>query len=97
MSRIVHGTLPWPEGPRVRVRAGLVAQGRSDEERFNAYDDETRYEQLERRPESIRSHRLRFPYLRDDGKFLPKAGLAEHTRVKDLVKTLNELAQPRSS
>jgi hypothetical protein len=82
-----RAALRWPRQSEV-----------ADEEPFNAYDDETRYEQLERRAESIRSHRLRFPYLRDGGKLLPMADPAEHTTVKKgLVKTLNELAQPRSS
>ena len=82
---------------RAALRWPCQSEDAADEEPFNAYDDETRYEQLERRAESIRSHRLRFPYLRDGAKLLPKADPGEHTRVKGLVKTLNELAQPRSS
>lgn len=82
---------------RAALRWPCQSEDAADEEPVNAYDNETRYEQLERRAESIRSHRLRFPYLRDGGKLLPKADPAEHTRVKGLVKTLNELAQPRSS
>ena len=67
------------------------------EEPFDAYDDETRYEQLERRAESIRSHR-RVPSAfaaAVDACLEPDP--AERPMVTDLMETLNELAQPRSS
>ena len=76
---------------------GLCQSEVADEEPFDAYDDETRYEQLERRADSIRSHR-RVPrafaaavdaYLEPDP--------TERPTIKDLTQTLNELAQPPSS
>jgi serine/threonine protein kinase len=67
------------------------------EEAFDAYEDETRYEQLERRAESIRSHR-RVPAafaVAVDACLEPDP--AERPTVKDLTQTLNELVQARSS
>jgi serine/threonine protein kinase len=46
-------------GPAADVwgMGAILFEAAAGEEPFDAYDDETRYEQLERRAESIRSHR----------------------------------------
>lgn len=75
----------------------VLFEAAAGEEPFDAYDDETRYEQLERRAESIRSHR-RVPAafaVAVDACLEPDP--AERPTVKDLTQTLNEFAQARSS
>ncbi|MDP8973491.1 MAG: serine/threonine protein kinase [Actinomycetota bacterium] len=75
----------------------VLFEAAAGEEPFDAYDDETRYEQLERRADSIRSHR-RVPRAfaaAVDACLEPDP--AERPTVKDLMGTLNELDQPRSS
>jgi hypothetical protein len=48
-------TLSWPDGPGVGVYGAV--RGLTGELPFEAYYDETRYEQLVRQAEPIRSHR----------------------------------------
>jgi serine/threonine protein kinase len=75
----------------------VLFEAAAGEEPFDAYDDETRYEQLERRAESIRSHRRVTPAFAAAVDACLEPVPAERPTVKDLMKILNELAQPRSS
>ena len=75
----------------------VLFEAAAGEEAFDAYDDETRYEQLERRAESIRSHR-RVPSAfaaAVDACLEPDP--ADRPTIKDLMQTLNELARAQSS
>ncbi len=75
----------------------VLFEAAAGEDPFDAYDDETRYEQLERRAESIRSHR-RVPAAfaaAVDACLEPHPD--ERPKVEGLMETLNKLAQSRPS
>ena len=75
----------------------VLVEAAAGEEPFDAYDDETRYEQLERRADSIRLHRRVSRAFAAAVDACLEPDPTERPTIKDLTQTLNELAQPPSS